>query len=59
MDVALLIGRVLFGLLFLLSAAGHLAKTNDLAGYAAARGVPLLSRPPNSRGSRSCSAGSR
>jgi putative oxidoreductase len=41
MDVALLIGRVLFGLLFLVSAAGHLAKTNDLAGYAAARGVPL------------------
>jgi putative oxidoreductase len=41
MDVVLLIGRVLFGLLFLVSAAGHLTKTKDLAGYAASRGVPL------------------
>jgi putative oxidoreductase len=41
MDVVLLIGRVLFGILFLLSAVGHLTKTDNMAGYAASRGVPL------------------
>jgi uncharacterized membrane protein YphA (DoxX/SURF4 family) len=41
MDVVLLIGRILFGALFLGAAAGHLAQTNALAGYATSRGVPL------------------
>ncbi len=40
MDVALLIGRVLFVLLFFGSGLGHLTKTADMAGYAEARGVP-------------------
>jgi putative oxidoreductase len=41
MDVVLLIGRVLFVVLFLGSALGHLTKTDDMAGYAASRGVPM------------------
>jgi putative oxidoreductase len=40
MDVVLLLGRVLFGLLFLASGAGHLTQTQAMAGYAASRGVP-------------------
>ncbi|MER7046584.1 DoxX family protein [Streptomyces jumonjinensis] len=40
MDVLVLIGRILFVLLFLNSAIGHLTKTKDLAGYAASRGIP-------------------
>ena len=31
MDVVLLIGRILFGALFLAAAAGHLTQTNALA----------------------------
>jgi putative oxidoreductase len=41
MDVVLLIGRILFGSLFLTAAAGHLTQTSALAGYAVSRGVPL------------------
>jgi len=41
MDVVLLIGRVLFGALFVASAIGHLTQTQALAGYAASRGVPM------------------
>ena len=41
MDVAFLVGRVLFAVLFLTSAAGHVTKTNDMAAYAASRGVPF------------------
>jgi putative oxidoreductase len=41
MDVILLIGRILFGSLFLTAAAGHLTQTKALAGYATSRGVPL------------------
>jgi putative oxidoreductase len=41
MDVVLLIGRILFGALFLAAAAGHLTQTKALAGYATSRGVPL------------------
>jgi uncharacterized membrane protein YphA (DoxX/SURF4 family) len=41
MDVVLLVGRILFGLLFLSSAFGHLTQTESLAAYAASRGVPM------------------
>lgn len=41
MDIVFLIARVLFAALFLGSAIGHLTKTDDMAGYAASRGVPL------------------
>ena len=40
MDIAFLIARILFAALFLGSAMGHLTKTKDMSGYAAARGVP-------------------
>lgn len=41
MAVVLLLGRVLFGALFLASAVGHLTQTPAMAGYAASRGVPM------------------
>jgi putative oxidoreductase len=41
MDVVLLLGRVLFGALFVMSAVGHLTQTPAMAGYAASRGVPM------------------
>ncbi len=41
MDVLVLIGRLLFVLLFAVSAVGHLTKTREMAGYAASRGVPM------------------
>lgn len=41
MDAVFLLGRILFGALFLGSAVGHLAKTADMAGYASSRGVPM------------------
>ncbi|GAA4289033.1 DoxX family protein [Georgenia daeguensis] len=40
MDVLVLLGRVLFGLLFLGSGYGHLAQRQMMAGYAASKGVP-------------------
>jgi putative oxidoreductase len=40
MDVVVLIGRVVFALLFLSSGFGHFMQTDAMAGYAAARGVP-------------------
>lgn len=40
MDVVALIGRILFVLLFLSSAFGHLTQSQTLAGYAASKGVP-------------------
>lgn len=40
MDVVALIGRILFSLLFLGSAFGHLTQSQAMAGYAASRGVP-------------------
>jgi putative oxidoreductase len=40
MDFVLLVGRVLFGALFLGSAMGHLMKTGEMAAYAGSRGVP-------------------
>ncbi|MCP3757050.1 DoxX family protein [Streptomyces sp. TBY4] len=40
MDVLVLIGRVLFALIFLGSAVAHLTKTQAMGAYAASRGVP-------------------
>lgn len=40
MDAALLIGRILFVLIFFGSGLAHLTKTADMAGYAESRGVP-------------------
>lgn len=40
MDVVALIGRILFVLLFVGSAFGHLTQADAMSGYAAARGVP-------------------
>ncbi|MBW1603826.1 DoxX family membrane protein [Streptomyces sp. JJ66] len=40
MDVVILVGRILFVILFLGSALGHLTKTSDLAAYARSKGVP-------------------
>lgn len=39
MDILLLIGRVLFSLIFLASAMGHFKNTEGMAGYAASKGV--------------------
>jgi putative oxidoreductase len=41
MDILVLIGRVLFGALFLGSAFGHLTQTKPMAGYAASKKVPF------------------
>jgi uncharacterized membrane protein YphA (DoxX/SURF4 family) len=40
MDVIVLIGRILFVVLFLGSAFGHLTQSAGMAGYAKAKGVP-------------------
>ena len=40
MDVVALIGRILFALLFLGSAVGHLTKADAMAGYAGSKGLP-------------------
>jgi putative oxidoreductase len=40
MDTLFLIARILFALIFLLSAAGHILKANDMAGYAKFKGAP-------------------
>ncbi|GAA0349084.1 DoxX family protein [Streptomyces blastmyceticus] len=40
MGILVLIGRILFVILFLGSAVGHLTKTRTMAGYAASKGVP-------------------
>lgn len=40
MDVVALIGRILFVILFLGSAFGHLTQTKTMAGYASSKGVP-------------------
>lgn len=41
MDVLVLIGRILFVVLFLSSAMGHLTQTKGMAQYTASKGVPL------------------
>ncbi|WP_306359548.1 DoxX family protein [Nocardia sp. CC227C] len=40
MDVVVLIGRVLFVVLFLGSGIGHLTQADAMAGYAQAKGIP-------------------
>jgi putative oxidoreductase len=40
MGILIVIGRVLFAVLFLVSAYGHLTKRKMMAGYAASRGLP-------------------
>lgn len=40
MDALYLIGRILFSLVFLLSAVGHFTKTDAMAAYAGSRGLP-------------------
>jgi putative oxidoreductase len=40
MDVVVLIGRIVFSALFLVSSVGHLTQTDMMAGYAASKGVP-------------------
>ena len=40
MDALILIGRIMFGALFVASAAGHLTQTSDMAAYAEMKGVP-------------------
>ncbi|ABL81590.1 MULTISPECIES: DoxX family protein [unclassified Nocardioides] len=41
MDVIFLVGRILFGALFLMSAMGHLTQTQAMAQYASSRGLPV------------------
>lgn len=41
MDIVVLVGRILFGALFIGSAMGHLTKTAEMAQYATSRGVPM------------------
>lgn len=41
MDILVLIGRILFSVLFLTSAAGHLTQSKAMAQYAASKGVPV------------------
>ncbi|MGH3518834.1 MAG: DoxX family protein [Haloechinothrix sp.] len=41
MDVIVLIGRILFAMLFIGSAYGHLAQGPAMVGYTQSRGVPL------------------
>jgi putative oxidoreductase len=40
MDVLVLIGRIMFAVIFLSSGVGHLTATNAMAGYAQSKGVP-------------------
>lgn len=49
MDIVLLIGRILFGALFLGAAMGHLTQTASMAGYAAFRWRPWQLDSPASR----------
>ena len=41
MDIVVLIGRVMFVILFLSSALGHFTQTPAMAGYARSKGVPM------------------
>lgn len=40
MDVIVLVARIVFAILFLVSAVGHFAQADGMTGYAQARGVP-------------------
>ena len=44
-DVVVLVGRILFAVLFLMSGFGHLTKTKMMAQYTASRGVPQAVAP--------------
>ncbi|ALC23450.1 DoxX family protein [Streptomyces pristinaespiralis] len=46
MDVLVLIGRILFAVLFLGAALNHLTHTKQMAGYAGSRGVPATVATP-------------
>ena len=39
MDVVLLIGRILFGILLVMSGIGHMTQTEMMSGYAESRGI--------------------
>lgn len=41
MDIVLLVGRILFAALFILSAVGHLTQTEYMTGYAKSKGLPF------------------
>lgn len=41
MEYVVLVGRILFGAIFVVGALGHLTKTDDMAAYAAAKGIPF------------------
>lgn len=41
MDVVILIGRILFSMLFLASAWSHFSQAKNMTGYAQSRGVPM------------------
>lgn len=41
MDIVVLVGRILFSVLFLTSALGHLTQSKAMAQYAANKGVPM------------------
>ncbi|MBB6171891.1 putative membrane protein YphA (DoxX/SURF4 family) [Nocardiopsis mwathae] len=41
MDIVVLIGRILFVVIFLASAAGHLTQPKAMAGYAQSKGIPV------------------
>lgn len=45
MDVLVLVGRILFAALFLMSGFGHLTQTKMMAQYTASRGVPQALAP--------------
>lgn len=40
MDVVFLVGRILYAVLFLGSALGHLTKSAEMSGYASSKGIP-------------------
>lgn len=44
-DVVVLVGRIFFAVLFLMSGVGHLTKTKMMAQYTASRGVPQAVAP--------------
>ena len=41
MDVIVLIGRILFAILFIGGGVAHLTQTSNMAGYASSKGVPV------------------
>jgi putative oxidoreductase len=41
MNIAFLIGRIIFAAFWLMGASNHFTKLNDMSGYAKAKGVPF------------------